>query len=244
MTRRGRPSPALVVGILALIAALAGTAVAGPTATTSVSKKKTKKIARKQAKKYFEAHIGDASVANAASAASAASAANADNANQLGGKDSTAFLPSSGQIRWSVPPSEWVKVAVGGGSVGYFTNLVELRGDQPNLFYNAPVQLPVTLLGQGVRFVRMELCYDVRPNARIDAVQLARINPNAADPTPTGDLLIDDETVRTDKACRSYTPAAPVALGANNILQVGLSNTYSVSSTIAVSRVTIALSVT
>jgi hypothetical protein len=36
---------------MALIAALAGTAVAGPTATTSISKKKTKKIAKNQANK-------------------------------------------------------------------------------------------------------------------------------------------------------------------------------------------------
>ena len=44
-------SPALVVAVLALIAALAGTAIAGPTATTSISKKKTKKIALNQANK-------------------------------------------------------------------------------------------------------------------------------------------------------------------------------------------------
>ena len=48
---RSRPSPAIVVAILALVAGLAGTAVAGPDASTSVNKKKTKKIAKKQAKK-------------------------------------------------------------------------------------------------------------------------------------------------------------------------------------------------
>jgi hypothetical protein len=49
-----RPSPALVVGVLALVAALAGTAVAGPTANTAVSKKKTKKIALNQANKVVD----------------------------------------------------------------------------------------------------------------------------------------------------------------------------------------------
>jgi hypothetical protein len=49
--RRRLPSPALFVAVLALVAALAGTAIAGPDATTSVSKKKTKKIAKKEAKK-------------------------------------------------------------------------------------------------------------------------------------------------------------------------------------------------
>jgi len=51
--KRAAPSPALLVAVLALVAALAGTAVAGPDATTSVSKKKTKKIANKQAKKQI-----------------------------------------------------------------------------------------------------------------------------------------------------------------------------------------------
>ncbi len=48
-----RPSPAVIVAVLALVAALGGTAVAGSgnDATTSVSKKKTKNIAKKQAKK-------------------------------------------------------------------------------------------------------------------------------------------------------------------------------------------------
>lgn len=47
----GRPSAAIVVAVLALVAAVAGTALAGPDATTSVSKNKTKKIAKKTAKK-------------------------------------------------------------------------------------------------------------------------------------------------------------------------------------------------
>jgi hypothetical protein len=48
-----RPSPALFVAALALVAALAGTAIAGPEASTSVSKKKVKKIAKKEAKKQI-----------------------------------------------------------------------------------------------------------------------------------------------------------------------------------------------
>jgi hypothetical protein len=73
--RKGRPSPTLLVAVAALIAALGGTAVASdPVATTAISKKKTKKIAKKQAKKYFDANIGDASVANAKNADTAETA--------------------------------------------------------------------------------------------------------------------------------------------------------------------------
>jgi hypothetical protein len=54
--RKGRPSPALVLAVMALVAALAGTAVASdPDASTSVSKKKTKQIAQNQANKAVDA---------------------------------------------------------------------------------------------------------------------------------------------------------------------------------------------
>jgi hypothetical protein len=49
--RISRPSPALIVAIVALVAALSGAAIAQPVANTAVSKKKVKKIAKKQIKK-------------------------------------------------------------------------------------------------------------------------------------------------------------------------------------------------
>ena len=62
---RRRPSPALVVVVAALIAALGGTAIAGPSASTSaVSKKKVKKIAKKQVNKKFP--IGELDIDEAA----------------------------------------------------------------------------------------------------------------------------------------------------------------------------------
>jgi hypothetical protein len=57
MTRitRSRPSPAIIVAVVALIAALAGTAMAGPDASTSVlNRAKVKNIARKQANKAVQ----------------------------------------------------------------------------------------------------------------------------------------------------------------------------------------------
>jgi hypothetical protein len=56
-----KPSPALIVAIVALSAALVGTAVAGPIAGISLSKKEkkqTSKIARKQANKVFNKRRG------------------------------------------------------------------------------------------------------------------------------------------------------------------------------------------
>jgi hypothetical protein len=54
MARISRPSPALIVAVIALTAAFAGTAIAGPGASTSaITKKKVKKIAKKQVNKRF-----------------------------------------------------------------------------------------------------------------------------------------------------------------------------------------------
>jgi uncharacterized cupredoxin-like copper-binding protein len=78
------PSPAILVAVLALVAALAGTAVAGPDASTSaITKKKVKKIATKQIHKL-------------APGLSVAHADTADNANNLGGQPPNAFLQDSG----------------------------------------------------------------------------------------------------------------------------------------------------
>jgi hypothetical protein len=54
--RHARPSPALIVAVIALVGALAGSAVAEQ-ATTSISKKKTKKIAKNQANKQIDLRL-------------------------------------------------------------------------------------------------------------------------------------------------------------------------------------------
>jgi hypothetical protein len=61
--RSSRPSPAIVVAVLALVAALAGTAVGNDLVadTSALKKKKVKKIARKQVKKLApELSVADA----------------------------------------------------------------------------------------------------------------------------------------------------------------------------------------
>jgi hypothetical protein len=66
MSRIARPSPAILVAVIALVAALAGTAIAGPGAQTSaITKAKVKKIANKQINKripWQTADIADAAI--------------------------------------------------------------------------------------------------------------------------------------------------------------------------------------
>ena len=115
MNRISQPSPAIVVAVLALVAALAGTAIAGPDASISaITKNKVKKIARQQVTQLAPTlHVATADNASkadtatsadtantadtatsadtAASADTATSAQTAGNADALGGNAASSF---------------------------------------------------------------------------------------------------------------------------------------------------------
>jgi hypothetical protein len=84
---RDRLSPGIVVGVLALIAALSGTTLAADPAahTSALSKKKVKKIAKKQARTQINKLAPGLSVAHADTADSADTASSAGTAERFGG---------------------------------------------------------------------------------------------------------------------------------------------------------------
>ena len=88
--KKARPSPAMVIAVLALIAAIAGTAIAHPFATKSIPAKKTKKIAKNVANKQITKRAGGLTVGNS---------------NSLGG------IPASA---YGLKP-DWVLVNAAGG---------------------------------------------------------------------------------------------------------------------------------
>jgi hypothetical protein len=88
--RGGRPSPALVVSVLALVVAVSGTAVAA-TALTKSQKKQVRNIAANQVSQLAP----DLSVAKAKSADSATSASSATSANSATTADSAAKANSA-----------------------------------------------------------------------------------------------------------------------------------------------------
>jgi hypothetical protein len=89
-----RPSPAIVVAILALVAGVTGVAIAQPVAKKPVTKKKAKKIADKEINKLAPG----LSVANADTAGSAGSADSATNSSQLGGLGAGSYQK---RVRWA-----------------------------------------------------------------------------------------------------------------------------------------------
>jgi hypothetical protein len=114
-----RTSPAIVVAVLALIAAVAGTAVAGPGAETSVSKKKTKQIAKKQVNKLAPGIAND----EITERAPGLSVANAVTANRLANvtyvKGPETSIPADGTehlLGGAICPAG--STVVGGGHTG------------------------------------------------------------------------------------------------------------------------------
>jgi len=84
--RRARPSPAILVAVVALVAALAGTAVAGSDVQSAVSKSQTKKIAKKQVNKLAPGlSVASAGVAENVLAATVPVGASCDITAQTGG---------------------------------------------------------------------------------------------------------------------------------------------------------------
>ena len=122
-----RPSPAFVVVVLALVTALAGTALAGTDALTrALTKSQVKKIVKKQADKRIKTlapGIADAQITARAPGLSVASAASADTAataTQLGRvtvqrQDFDIADGTSGAATVSCPAGQQ---AIGGGVLG------------------------------------------------------------------------------------------------------------------------------
>src|SRR5262245_33863827 len=88
MTKGRRPSPAMIVALAALVVALAGTAMAAPTAIKSILNKKEKKQVKNISKNQVNALAPGLSVKHANTAGSADSAKRADtssNTDAIGG---------------------------------------------------------------------------------------------------------------------------------------------------------------
>src|SRR5262249_31889407 len=141
---KGRlPGPAIVIAIVALVAAMSGAALAGPSAK-KVTTKKVKQIADKEIDKKAPslsvAHAGSAdSATNAANAANATHAMNANRANNVKpvkpnfvGTNSDAPPIDQGGTRVSIgctpPPATFVFIQSTAANGGVWANLTNAVG--------------------------------------------------------------------------------------------------------------------
>jgi hypothetical protein len=119
-----RPSPWMLVAVAALAFAMVGTAVAGPSAVSKLTKSKVKSIARKQADKELKANVSGSHVnladkaTDADKAKTADTATTATNADALGGKalDSVRSVAASGA-------NATVVASIGGGTTVVSTSI-------------------------------------------------------------------------------------------------------------------------
>lgn len=154
------PSPATAISIVALLFAVAGTAMAG-VATVSVLSKKEKKQTRNIAKGEINKAAPGLSVANAANAAnatSAQSATNAQNANTLQGQGPGAFAPSSIEPAHVVgAPGEpqytngWTAVGSSEGGIAFYKDSYGIVHIQGNAKHSGASATSVFTLPPGYR---------------------------------------------------------------------------------------------
>jgi hypothetical protein len=217
-----RPSPAMVIAIVALIAALGGTAVAGGV----LNKKKVNNIITNRAPGLSVSH--------------AKTADSATNADKVGGVGAGGFLPSSGNFQVQIASDEWVETGAA-STVAHFTGETDLKSNTANQFFNAPISIPSAIQGRATQINSVVLCYAVNANATLDEFFLDKTTATT-NLGPTTQLVADD-TNRTDTTCRTYTPTGgSAAVGPNDMIQVVIRADFAAASSIGVSRLTVNMS--
>jgi hypothetical protein len=131
---RRRPSAAMIIAVLALTGALAGTAVAGPDAFTSaLTKKKVKKIATNKANKAIEAAEPEYTVGR-----SDQGSCNADSGDRTICVSTTVDLPRSGRVLL-VHGGEWFLSSFGPAPIAGNCDITEAAGTSPTASASADV---------------------------------------------------------------------------------------------------------
>jgi hypothetical protein len=215
---RRRPSPGTVLALLALVIAAAGTAIAGPLATTSVLNKKEKKQVKNIAKSQVNQLAPGLAVA---SANKANSADTAGNANLLDGLDAADFTPadevhSSGRVVVNDPtPGDTVDesatlITAGAFSVegdcldahptfGDVAN-VTLRGPSGSSFSGTRSNAPQEINVESVAFISVGLA----EGPEVVSLHLTAVAPNG-------------ETVSISASAEAGDPAGDCVFGATAI---------------------------
>jgi hypothetical protein len=139
------------------------------------------------------------------------------------------YLPASAETILQVPPVAW-QTSNSSSSTEYFANATRLeRGSAGETSFNAGIPLPSVLQGRPVKVTGMELCYEATFGATLSAVYLYF----------EGAPGVTDETDRTDNACRTYEPEAPVSPG--GFVQIQVLGSYSGAAYITVSHLELRL---
>lgn len=249
------PSPALVLSMVALSIVLGGTAVAASTAKHGDKKADTKLIKKlaptlsvKHAKTANSAttaasatHATTADSAtnatnatHATSATSATSATTAANANALGGVAASSYVQRSGSIYFQTGHSNWSPFRnTDPITVTHYTDTQGLTTGTPGTYqFRIDVTLPDGLYGNALALDGVRICYHTAGpgNNDISAVYLQQ-GTQTTDGQGGTSIIDVDTTLRTDAACRVYSPSSPVTLTSADQIAVYLVADWTTAST-------------
>jgi hypothetical protein len=263
------PSPALVISTLALAVALGGTAFAANTTVTAKSKHKDQKADTKLIKKLAPTlsvkHAKTATSANtaanathattadsattatsAATATTATTATTASNSAALGGVAASSYLTNAGSIFVSTGSSNWTSLhpLVDNIEWLYTSNATwAVSGGTGSVILVAHPSLATALYGKKLEATGATLCYTATANAKITEVSFTQATYSSSG-VGAAHTLADDQTVRTDSACRTYPFSTPAPLSSLDDVSVAIFVTYTGSSTFLIGQSGITLAPT
>lgn len=246
MKRRLRaPSPALVISLVALFVALGGTTYAATSLPkNSVGTEQLKKNAVTGAKisngavtaskihmtgltvphalfADFATNAENAySAANAASATHASNADSATNAANLGGFPASSYLRNSGNTYVQLGHANWAPLSSTDPiDVTRALDAQELTASGTGSFsFRLDGLMPTSQYGKALALSGVQICYQTLGPSITDVLVEADTETTGVPGNLT--VLVDDSTVRTDAACRTYSPSSPATLASSTQISI------------------------
>jgi len=123
------------------------------------------------------------------------------------------FLSARGATRLTVPPGAWKSIDLF-ITEEFLSNVAFFSGEDVsgNGFVSLDPAVPAVLAGRRVAVAAATLCYDATsPDGSLEAVELDVFRADPLGAVPVGQAV--DDTTRNDAACRRYALPEPVALG-------------------------------
>jgi hypothetical protein len=209
---RSRPSPAVLIALLALVVAVG--LPAEHAVAAALTPKSVKKIARKVADKEADKEI--------AKKAPGLSVAHASSADTLGGIPPGGFV-AKGPVTLSMSSIAWANAQPTAVTIYRMPTEVQLYAPVGLQLFTYPVSIPVQLGGAPVTLASLRYCYAGSAGAHLTSDRVTQSTFEGGAGTVVGAAIVTPSLDLSDSACR--TIAVNRVLGAHDqiSLQVGAS---------------------
>jgi len=170
----------------------------------------------------------------------------AADAETLDGIDSTGFLRPQGLILVSTSHKDWVVQTGAVVTANYSRNVAYFSsaGAVADQFIGVGPALPVALYGRRIELLGVEFCYSASPSAVLDDVFLTAYANSTTGFSSTQLTSLNDQTDRTDSACRVYNLATPFTLTGEELIEFSARVDYLAAASFYVGRTTFIMNAT